>query len=193
MLRVFRTRIARIVFGVAVVVGLYALTGFEIAPKLLRSKLLDEIPKTFNVIPAVGDIRINPFLFELDLKNFSLAAPDGRKLLGFDRLFVDLDLSSLWHRAYTFRRIELDAPVLDASVAPDGVVNLLALEPKPTRPAERPQPPAKGAPLPAVRIASFKVTEGSVSYEDRSRPSAFAVRLEPITFELKDFTTGVAG
>jgi Domain of Unknown Function (DUF748) len=193
VLRVFRTRIARIVFGVAVVVGLYALSGFEIAPKLLRSKLLDEIPKTFNVIPAVGDIRINPFLFELDLKNFSLAAPDGRKLLGFDRLFVDLDLSSLWHRAYTFRRIELDAPVLDASVAPDGVINLLALEPKPTRPAERPQPPAKGAPLPAVRIASFKVTEGSVSYEDRSRPSAFAVRLEPITFELKDFTTGVAG
>jgi hypothetical protein len=193
VLRVFRTRIARIVFGAAVVVGLYALSGFEIAPKLLRSKLLDEIPKTFNVTPAVGDIRINPFLFELDLKNFALAAPDGRKLLGFDRLFVDLDLSSLWHRAYTFRRIELDAPVLNASVAPDGVINLLALEPKPAEPAERPKPPAKGAPLPAVRIASFKVTEGSVSYEDRSRPSAFAVRLEPITFELKDFTTGVAG
>jgi hypothetical protein len=193
VLRVFRTRIARIVFGVAVVVGLYALTGFEIAPKLLRSKLLDEIPKTFNVIPSVGDICINPFLFQLDLKNFALAGPDGRKLLGFDRLFVDLDLSSLWHRAYTFRRIELDAPVLNASVAPDGVINLLALEPKPTRSAERPQPPARGAPLPAVRIASFKVTKGSVSYEDRSRPSAFAVRLEPITFELKDFTTGVAG
>jgi hypothetical protein len=191
VLRLFRTRAARIVLGLAVVLGLYALTGFVIAPKLLRGKLLDEIPKTLDVTPTVGDIRINPFLFQLDLKNFALAAPDGRKLLGFDRLFVDLDLSSLWHRAYTFRRIELDAPVLNASVAPDGVINLLALEPTPI--AERPKPAAKGAPLPAVRIASFKVTEGSVSYEDRSRPSAFAVRLEPITFELRDFTTGVAG
>jgi hypothetical protein len=193
VLRLFRTRTARIGLGLAVVLGLYALTGFVIAPKLLRSKLLTEIPKNLNVSPTVGDIRINPFLFQLDLKNFALAAPDGRKLLGFDRLFVDLDLSSLWHRAYTFRRIELDAPVINASVAPDGVINLLALEPKPSRPPERPQPPAKGAPLPAVRIASFEVTNGSVSYEDRSRPSAFAVRLEPITFELRDFTTGVAG
>ena len=193
MLRLFRTRIARIVLGVAVVVGLYALAGFVIAPKLLRSKLLEEIPKTLNVTPSVGDIRINPFLFKLDLKNFALATPDGSKLLGFDRLFVDLDLSSLWHRAYTFRRIELDAPVLNASVAPSGVINLLALEPKPPPSPQRPEPPAKSAPLPAVRIASFKMTKGSVSYEDRSRPSVFAVRLEPITFELRDFATGVAG
>jgi hypothetical protein len=172
---------------------LYALAGFVIAPKVLRSKLLEEIPKTLNVTPTVGDIHINPFLFKLDLKNFALATPDGRKLLGFDRLFVDFDLSSLWHRAYTFGRIEIDAPVLNASVAPDGVINLMALKPKPSPPPARANPPAKNEPLPAVRIASFKVASGSVSYEDRSRPSVFAARLEPINFELKDFTTGVAG
>jgi hypothetical protein len=193
VLRLFRTTSARIVLGVAVVVGLYALAGFVIAPKLLRSKLLEEIPKTLNVTPTVGEIHINPFLFKLDLKNFALATPDGRKLLGFDRLFVDFDLSSLWHRAYTFNRIELDAPVLNASVAPDGVINLMALKPKPSPPAVGGKPPTKNEPLPAVRIASFKVTSGSLSYEDRSRPTAFAARLEPITFELKDFTTGVAG
>ncbi len=193
MLRLFRTTSARIVLGVAVVVGLYALAGFVIAPKLLRSKLLEEIPKTLNVTPTVGDIRIDPFRLQLDLKNFALATPDGRKLLGFDRLFVGFDLSSLWRRAYTFNRIELDAPVLNASVAPDGVINLMALKPKPSPPPVGAKPPAKNEPLPAVRIASFKVASGSLSYEDRSRPTAFAARLEPITFELKDFTTGVAG
>jgi hypothetical protein len=193
VLRLLRTTIARIVLGVAVVVGLYALAGFVIAPRLLRSKLLEEIPKTLNVTPTVGDIRFNPFLFQLDLKSFALATSDGGKLLGFDRLFVDFDLSSLWHRAYTFSRIELDAPVLNALVAPDGIINLMALKPKPSPPPVGEKPPAKNEPLPAVRIASFKVTSGSVSYEDRSRPSAFAARLEPVTFELKDFTTGVAG
>jgi hypothetical protein len=193
VLRFFRTTIARLVLGVAVAAGLYALAGFVIAPKVLRGKLLEEIPKTLNVTPSVGDIRINPFLFKLDLKNFALAGADGRKLLGFDRLFVDFDLSSLWHRAYTFSRIELDAPVLNAAVAPDGVINLMALEPKPSARPAGGEPPAKNEPLPAMRIGSFKVAGGSVSYEDRSRPSAFAARLEPITFELKDFTTGVAG
>jgi len=80
VLRVFRTTIGRIVTGAAVVVGLYALAGFVIAPKLLRSKLLEEIPKTLNVTPTLGDIRINPFFFQLDLKNFALATPDGREL-----------------------------------------------------------------------------------------------------------------
>ena len=32
-----------------------------------------------------------------------------------------------------------------------------------------------------------------MSYQDESRPSQFAARLEPIDFELKDFVTGVAG
>jgi hypothetical protein len=192
--RLWRTTVARIVLGVAVVVGLYALAGFVIAPKLVRSKLLAEIPRTLNVAPAVGDIRINPFLLRLDVRNFSLATAAGEKLLGFDRLFVSFDLSSLWYRAYTFHRIELDAPFLNASVAPDGVVNLLALSPKasPARSAS-PTPPSRREPLPALRIASLRVTSGSLSYEDRSRPSAFAARLEPITFELKDFTSGIAG
>jgi len=63
VLRLFRTTIARIVLGVTLVVGLYALAGFVIAPKVLRSKLLEEIPKTLNVTPTVGDIHINPFLW----------------------------------------------------------------------------------------------------------------------------------
>ena len=82
MLRLFRTTSAGIVLGVAVVIGLYALAGFVIAPKLLRSKLLEEIPKTLNVTPTVGDIRINPFRFQLDLKNFALGDPRRQKITG---------------------------------------------------------------------------------------------------------------
>ncbi len=60
--------------------------------------------------PAVGEIRINPFLFQLEIQDFSLSAPSGELLLGFGRLFVDFELSSIWHRAYTFANIDIDAP-----------------------------------------------------------------------------------
>jgi hypothetical protein len=192
VLRLFRTTIARIVLGVALAVGLYALAGFVIAPKVLRKELLAEIPKTVDAVPSVGEIRLNPFLFQLDVRDFALSGRDGTPLVKFDRLFVDFDLSSLWHRAYTFGRIELDAPAVNAVVAPDGVINLLALRPK-AAPAPAKPPAQESAPLPALRVGSFKVTQGSLSYEDRSRPTPFAARVEPITFELKDFTTGVAG
>jgi hypothetical protein len=169
--------------------ALYALAGFVFAPRILRSALLEEIPKTLGVTPAVGEIRVNPFLLRLEVRDFSLTAADGEKLLGFARLFIDFESSSLWHRAYSFADIDIDSPSVNAVVAGDGKLNLLRLRP-PESPA---QPRAADGPMPALRIGSFKVRHGVVAYEDRSRPSAFTARLEPIDFELMNFTTGADG
>ena len=179
----------RISLVLALLLALYALAGFLWVPRILRSELMEQIPKTLGVKPAVGEIHFNPFTFQLEVRDFSLAAPDGQKLLGFGRLFVDFELSSLWHRAYSFANIDIDSPTVNAVVARDGNLNLLQLSPK-TPP---PKTPEKKEPLPALRISSFKVSRGSVSYEDHSRPSEFAARLEPLNFELVNFTTGVDG
>ena len=188
MLQMIKTKAFRISAVLALLVGLYALAGFVFAPKILRSALLQDIPKTLGVTPTVGDIRINPFLFQVEIKEFSLAAPTGEKLVGFRRLFVDFELSSIWHRAYSFANIDIDAPAVNAMVAQDGRLNLLQLSPK-----SAPAQPQKKQPLPSIRIGSFKVSNGLVTYDDRSRPSEFAARLEPINFELVSFTTGAEG
>jgi hypothetical protein len=171
--------------------GLYALFGFVFAPKLLRNALLKEIPKTLvGVTPKVGEIHINPFLFKVEVEDFSLTGDRGTKLAGFGRFFIQFQLSSIWHRAYTFSRIDITAPFVNAIVAKDGRLNLLQLSPPPAPPKA---PAKKDAPLPAVRIGTFSVTAGLLSYEDQSRPSDFAARLEPINFELQNFTTGSDG
>ena len=191
MLRFTKTKAFRIAAIIAVLVGLYALAGFVLAPRLLRSTLMEDISKTLGVKPTVGEIHVNPFLFQVEVKDFSLTAPSGDKLLGFGRLFIDFQLSSIWHRAYTFSNIDIDAPSINAVVAGDGNLNLLQLRPK--TPPPPPPPQSKNEPLPALRIGSFKVSQGTVTYEDRSRPSVFAARLEPINFQLMDFTTGLDG
>jgi Domain of Unknown Function (DUF748) len=189
LLRLIKTKTFRIVAVIALLIGVYALAGFVLAPRLLRSALMKDIPETLGVTPAVGEIRVNPFLFQLQVNDFSLSAPGGDKLLGFERLFVDFQLSSIWHREYTFASIDITAPSVNAVVARDGSLNLLRLRPQ----SPMPKPPQKNQPLPAIRIDSFKVSRGLLSYEDRSRPSDFATRLEPINFELRNFTTGVEG
>ena len=190
MLKLLKTRIARLVIVVAAIVGIYALAGFVLAPKLARNALLEDIPKLMDVTASVGDIHVNPFLLQLDVKDFALADKGGGKLLGFGRLFVDFQLSSIWHRAYSFKRIEITSPYVNAVVQPDGAVNLLALRPKPGPPQS---PPAASSPPPALRVGSFKITAGSLNYEDRSRPTQFAARLAPVNFELDNFVSGVAG
>ena len=189
VLQFSKKKALRISLGLALLLALYALAGFLWVPRLLRSELMEQIPKTLGVKPAVGEIHFNPFTFQLEVRDFSLAAADGQKLLGFARLFVDFELSSLWHRAYSFANIDIDSPSVSAVVARDGNLNLLQLSPK-TPP---PKTPEKKEPLPAIRIGSFKVSRGLVTYEDHSRPSEFAARLEPINFQLLNFTTGVDG
>jgi hypothetical protein len=189
VLQFTKTKAFRISAVLVVLVALYALAGFVLAPRILRSALMEDIPKSLGVTPTVGEIRFDPFRFQLEIKDFSLAAPSGEKLLGFGRLFVDFELSSIWHRAYSFANVDIDAPSVNAVVAHDGNLNLLQLKPKtpPAKPQESKQP------LPNIRIGSFKVSKALVTYEDRSRPTAFATRLDPINFELVNFTTGVEG
>lgn len=190
MLQVLKSKIFRVSAIVVALIGVYALLGFVIAPKLVRSALLKDIPQTIDATPSVGEIRINPFLFQLTVDDFALAGTGGEPLLGFKRLFVDFDLSSIWHRAYSFGAIDLTSPFVNAAVAPNGSLNLAQLQPKPS---PKPKAEEKGEALPALRIGSLKILQGLLTYVDRSRPDAFAARLEPLNFELREFTTGVQG
>jgi hypothetical protein len=190
MLQFLKSKTFRVCAIVAVLVAFYAVAGFVLAPRLVRSALLKDIPATISATPSVGDIRINPFLFQATIDDFSLAGADGEKLLGFRRLFIDFQLGSLWHRAYSFANIDITAPFVNAAMAQDGSLNLLRLKPKPKPNAAA---SSTGEPLPALRIGSFKISEGSLAYEDRSQPDVFALRLQPLNFELRDFTTGVDG
>jgi hypothetical protein len=190
LLQFIKTKTFRIAAVVALLLGLYALAGFLLAPKLVRNALMSEIPKTLvGVTPTVGDIHINPFLLQVQVKDFYLTGSQGTKLVGFTRLFVDFEVSSLWHRAYTFANIDIDSPFANAVIFKDGRLNLAQLSP---RPSDKPQPKSN-EPIPALRIGSFKVIQGFLSFDDRRRPSDFATLLEPINFELQNFTTGVDG
>jgi hypothetical protein len=184
-----RTKVLYIGGPLALLIVLYAVAGFVVVPRLLRSALIENVHKTLNLTPSIGEIRFNPFKLQLELKNFELPEKSGAELLGFDRLFVDIEFSSIWHRAFVFKRIDIDSPVLNAIVARDGELNLLQLRPTSTSP----KPSAQNEPLPAIRVGSFSVTKGRVAYEDRSRPTLFSLRLEPIDFQLLDFSTGMQG
>lgn len=181
-------RIGAVLLGVAI---LYGAAGFWLAPKLLRSALIGDIPAQTGAIPSVGAIRINPFLLQLEVRDFALTAQSGDRLFGFGRLFVDVGLASLWRRALVFKDIEIEAPFVNAVVASDGALNLAQL--KPRSPPPPPKPGAAPTSLPRIQISTFRVSQGTVSYEDRSVPSHFTTRLEPIAFDLRDFSTDAQG
>src|SRR5688572_2457687 len=140
-MRMLRTALrSKLVIALAVVaglVGLYALLGFKLAPKLVRDRAIEFVRTTYGRELEIGEVRIQPFKLQLEIRDLALPDADGQTMLGFERLFADFEVSSIWKRAYCFREVELDAPLVRAVVRPHGEMNLadLAIEGRPVNAA----------------------------------------------------------
>ncbi|HXH82814.1 MAG TPA: DUF748 domain-containing protein, partial [Candidatus Tectomicrobia bacterium] len=173
---------------VAVVVVLavaYTLAGFFLVPRLIATYVPQYAQEQLGRRAEIGEARFNPLLFTLEIKSFRLQEADGRPLLGFDRLFVDFQLSSLVRRAWTFAEIQLEQPRLDVVMAPDGRLNLADLLddlPK-GEPAPEPTTPSR------VLLQHARVSGGVLSFTDLSGRAPQTATVEPIDVELRDIAT----
>jgi hypothetical protein len=163
----------------------YTLAGFFLVPRLIRSYVPRYAQEQLQRRADIGEVRVNPLLFMVEVKNFRLQEADGRPLLGFDRLFVDFELSSLFRRAWTFAEILLEAPRVDVVMARDGRINLADLLdafPR-SEPAPEPAAPAR------VVLRHARVSGGVLSFTDLSGRAPQTATVQPIDVELHDIAT----
>ncbi|MGB5101865.1 MAG: DUF748 domain-containing protein [Steroidobacteraceae bacterium] len=176
-------RAGAVVAGLA---GLYALAGFQVAPGIVRDQARQFVEEKYGRELAVGEVRVQPFKLQLEVRDLALPDADGAPMLGFEHLFVDIELASLWRRTLVFRDVTLEAPHLRAVVRPDGRVNLADLAlPK--------DPEDEDAGLAAVWLQALTVDRGVIEFVDQSRREQFARRFERVAFALQDFRTTPEG
>jgi hypothetical protein len=175
--------------ALAALLGLYALLGLGLAPGLVRKQAIAYVSQAYGRELQIGEVRIQPFTLQLEIRDLALPDRDRQPMLGLKRLFVDFELSSLWRRAYVFRELTLESPSVRAVLRHDGTLNLADLAP----PEPASPPPAK-AELPRVWIESLAVGGGSVEYVDlRHEPQPLKRSYAPVTFALTDFWTTAEG
>ena len=173
---------------VAVLVVAYTLTGFFLVPRLITTYVPRYVQEQLKRRAEIGEVRLNPLLFKLEIKNFRLREADGRPILGFDRLFVDFEVvSSLFRRAWTFAEIQLDAPRVDVVLARDGRLNLAELVDAFPRSEPAPRPAATAPPR--LLLQHMVMRAGGVSFTDLSRRAPETAKAEPINIELRDVST----
>jgi hypothetical protein len=172
--------------ALVVLVLAYTLVGFLLVPRLVTRYVPRYVHDQLKRRAEIGEVRFNPFLFKLEVKRFGLQEADGRPLLGFDRLFVDFEPSSLFRRAWTFADIQLDAPRVDVILTRDGGLNLLDLldafpqgDPA-SRPAKAPRP---------VLLEHTVVRGGWLTFTDLTGRAPQTATMQPINVELRDITT----
>ena len=97
-----------IVFKVLVsIVALYTLLGFVILPYLIQSNFTKLLNKTTSSWGYLEKVYINPYTFEVELKNLLIQDNKNKTLLYFNTLNIDLEISSLFNNTIQFTNIYL--------------------------------------------------------------------------------------
>ena len=167
-------------------VGLYALLGFKVAPNLVRDQAIGFVRENYGRQLTVGTVAIHPFKLQAEVRDLALPDADGQPMLGFERLFVDFEVASLWNRAFTFSEVTIEAPQLRAVLRPDGALNLGDL-------ALPEDPEAADEPLPALWIHRLAVDRGSVEFNNQLRARPVTRYFRDVGFGLDDFRTTPEG
>ncbi len=171
--------------GVAAVV-LYALLGFLLTPWIVTRYVSHYAGEKLKRKASIAEVRVNPFLFTFEAKDFVLEEADNRPIIGFDRLFVDFQLSSLFRWAWTFADVRIERPSLHVEIQHNGRLNFADLAdsfPKPKDP-----PPTDSRP-PRLLVHHAEVIGGSFTFSDRSDTTHAQETFWPLNLEFKEIST----
>ncbi|NIQ88934.1 MAG: DUF748 domain-containing protein, partial [Deltaproteobacteria bacterium] len=171
---------------IALLVFLYAIGGFLVAPAVIKSKAPAIIAEHLGRKATVEQIRLNPFALSLTLRDFELADVDGERFIGFEELYVNFQLSSIFRRALTFAEISLTAPDGLVKVLPDGSLNVSDLF---TTSTQSKPSQAQSSELPPVLVSQLRIEEGRFTFKDLSLATPYEETFFPIQLTLNNFGT----
>ncbi len=171
--------------GVAAVV-LYSLLGFLLTPWILKRYVSNYAAEKLKRKVSIVEVRVNPFLFTLEAKDFVLQEADNNPIFGFGRLFVDFELSSLFHWAWTFADIRIERPSLHVEIQHNGRLNFADLAD--SFPKSEDSPPTDRRP-PRLLVQHAEVVDDSFTFSDRSDPTPAAETFSPLNLEFKEIST----
>ncbi|WP_460418103.1 DUF748 domain-containing protein [Pseudomonas sp. microsymbiont 2] len=177
--------LTRAIGALLALVALYGLLGFFILPGVALRIANQQLAQYATVPAHLQRIELNPFSLELTLWGLQIGEP-GKEQVGFERLYANLSLDSLWTKALRLDAVELDKPRTELLFAKDGSLNLAQLfkippsEPKPEEPPSDPFP---------LRIASIKLSEGYLHFQDLRPSEPIEFLYDSMNLELKNLST----
>lgn len=176
----------RAVGTLLVVFGLYSVLGFLILPGV-GLRIANQQLAAYSTVPArLERIEFNPYSLELTLWGLTIGAP-GKEQVGFEKLYTNLQVDSLWTRALHLQAVELIKPKTELLFGKDGTLNLSQLfKLPPSEPAAADEPASKPFPL---RIDEIKLADGYVHFQDMRPSEPIEFLYDKLNLELKNLST----
>ena len=177
-----------IIGGFLAAIFLYTVFGFFGLPLIIKAQAEKRLGAALHRPVSIGGVRVNPYALSLTLEKFAISERDGKSLfIGWDRLYVQYEILSLFGKEWRFVAIELNGPSAQVVVNPNGSLNFSDLLTDSPAPSAQPEQPA--APGRPIHIKRLLLTGARVDFRDQSRARPFATTLGPVGLRVSDFRT----
>ena len=106
----------RLAIGAAAAIALFAVVGFWVVPPIARHVAEKQLGDLLGRKVTIARVRVNPFALSITVEGLQVFETDGSSpFVGFRKLYVNAQLSSVYRRAPVIKEMTLDG--LRVSVA----------------------------------------------------------------------------
>ncbi len=160
----------------------YTVVGFFIVPPIVKWQLQKQLPAYLHRQAVVKQVKVNPFALSLTVRGLSLTETNGAPFVGFDELYVNFQLSSLFRWAWTFSEVELAGPKATVVWFKNGRFNFSDLL---TNSASSDKPFT----LPPALVQHLSITNALLTVTDENPPTPFHTEYGPTHVEIRNLST----
>ena len=170
-------------------IGLYAISGFYLLPRLATDKLPKLLTEMSGRTVQLQTVHFDPFELKAELQGGDFPAADGKALLSFEALSVDVDLiESVKQKSLIVANLTLRKPVGNIERGADGRFNFSDLVDKVSASGQEKQDTSESG-APPVLIHQISLEEGQISWSDASSGQRKQEALLPVNLSISELAT----
>jgi hypothetical protein len=164
----------------------YALIGFVVVPWIAKGMVIPKVAEQLDAEVTVGKIRCNPFTLSLTIEGLSVPDRSGAPMLSLDRMYANLQASSLIRWALVLKELRVENPYVAIRRLPDGGINLLEV----IQAFESEEPLVEeDRGLPRAVLQSIRMSDGRFELEDQAREEPLIWQAGPSQLHLDNIST----
>ena len=161
--RVWRRWALRVTAGSLVVIALYAVLGFFVAPWIVKRQVTSELARILDRDVTIEAVSFNPFTLEVAVNGLLIRDRDNPKpLLAFDALTADFAIASITRRGVVITSVKVVKPQASLIRLDANSYNFSDIAAKLNAPRDRPD----AAPL-RFAIGNIELRDGHLDFDDR--------------------------
>jgi hypothetical protein len=176
---------------------LYALLGFFVAPGLVRDNARDALAELTGREVVISEVKINPLALSATVSGFAINDEQTDVLLGFNQLYVNFEVSSLFSWRWHFEKIGVEGLNLRAQRNPGSVFNfddvIAHVETQLAGSDEKVDPGSDAdSSLPNISVDELTLSHGELRYTEATGKEPHPLIL-PVAFTVTNFSTVAKG